>query len=425
MKKPFYGWIIVGIAFWIMSIDYAIWYGFPLFYVEILNGFGWLRAETALIYSIGAVVYGVGSAIGGALLDRFGPRKTITLSAAITAVGLTGCSLVSKIWHFFLFWGGLVSFGISTAGFVPLIALVSKWFTRRRAAAVGIAQAGGRESFVMTPLIQMLILSLGWRGTYLALAAAAAILMIIPAQFLRHSPEEMGLFPDGENAPEDGPDTQVADRAVIDQEWVKTDWTLGKGLKQFRFWMLFLTLFAIGIGYGIVLTHHVAFMVDIGFTAMFASLILLLYGIFCMAGRLSGFLSDILGREATYALGCGGVILGFLMLLLARDTSDGWALCIYGICFGFFSGIVSPTFAASAADIFMGKHFGAILGFLNLGYGLGNSLGAWFGGHDFDVSGSYTIAFITAMAMLATAGSFLWLSSPRKIRLVGGKVPRG
>ena len=71
MKRIFYGWIIVGISFWIMSIDYAIWYAFPLFYVEILREFDWTRAETAFIYSIGAVVYGVGSAVGGMLLaDR-------------------------------------------------------------------------------------------------------------------------------------------------------------------------------------------------------------------------------------------------------------------------------------------------------------------------------------------------------------------
>ena len=144
MKKIYYGWIIVGISFWIMSIDYAIWYAFPLFYVEILNEFGWTRAETALIYSLGAIVYGVGSAVGGMLFDKFGPKKTITFAAVVMAVGLAGCSQVAKIWHFFLFWGGMTSFGVCTAGFVPNVALVSKWFIRRRATAVGIAMAGGR-----------------------------------------------------------------------------------------------------------------------------------------------------------------------------------------------------------------------------------------------------------------------------------------
>ena len=436
MKRIYYGWVVVGISFWIMSIDYAIWYAFPLFYVEILKEFDWTRAQTALIYSIGAIVYGIGSAVGGVLLDRFGPRKTITLAAAVMAVGLIGCNRVSHIWHFYIFWGGMVSLGVSTAGFVPLVALVSKWFTRRRATAVGIAQAGGRESFLMTPLIQLLILALGWRTSLLALAAAAAVLLIIPAQFLRHSPEDMGLLPDGDDPPsgddvkdgikasgkEPGSNRNTVDSVIVDTEWVRRDWTLRNGLRQYRFWALFAALFSIGLGYGIVMTHQVAFMVDIGFTAMFASLMLLLYGIFCMGGRLSGFLSDILGREVTYTMGCGGVIISFLLLILAGDTSHAWMLYIYAVCFGFFSGIISPAYAATAADIFIGKHFGAILGAINMGYGFGNSLGAWLGGYIFDTLGSYSLAFAIAIGTMVSASIFIWISSPRKIRLVDGRL---
>ena len=86
--KIFYGWVIVFITFFIMSIVYAIWYSFPLFYVPILDEFGWSRAETALIFSLGSITYGIGSAIAGALLDRFGPRKTFTVGAVFMVIGL-------------------------------------------------------------------------------------------------------------------------------------------------------------------------------------------------------------------------------------------------------------------------------------------------------------------------------------------------
>jgi MFS family permease len=270
----------------------------------------------------------------------------------------------------------------------------------------------------------MLIIALGWRATYLALAAAAVVFIIMPAQFLIHSPQDMGLLPDGDPAPEEGEekDRQAADRTIVNTVWTGTDWTLRNGIKQYRFWTLFFTLFSIGIGYGIVMTHQVALMVDIGFTAMFASMMLLLYGLFCMAGRFCGFLSDILGREATYTLGCAGVTASYGMIILARGPSDAWMLYVYAICFGFFSGINSPTYAAAVADIFIGNHFGAILGFINVGFGFGNSIGAWLGGYLFDLTGSYDVAVIASMVMVAAACTFLWMSSPRKIRISGAKV---
>ena len=61
-----------------------------------------------------------------------------------------------------------------------------------------VAQAGGRESFIYTPLIQSVILGFGWRNTYLALAAVSAVFIIGLAQFLRHLPKDMGLLPEEE-----------------------------------------------------------------------------------------------------------------------------------------------------------------------------------------------------------------------------------
>ena len=424
-KRIFYGWIIVGIAFLIMSITYAIWYSFPVFYVPILETFGWSRADTALICSIGSIVYGFGSAIGGIALDRVGPKKSYTFATVILALGLVGCSRATEIWQFFFFWGVLASLGIAMVGFVPCVAIVSNWFNRRRAAAIGIAQAGGRESFLMTPLVQYFIQSLGWRPTYLVLAASAMFFIGGPAQFLRYSPKEMGLLPDGDEGDEEGlnPGPKKTTRYIVDKEWVATDWTLTRGLKEYRFWCLFGTLFFMAFGYGVAMTHQVVFVVDIGFTAMFASFLFLVYGVMSMAGRFCGFFSDIIGREPTYALGCGGIAIGFLMLIIVRDTTGAWMLYVYAGFFGFFSGLNSPTYASAAADIFEGKHFGAILGFANIGYGLGNSLGAWLGGYIFDMFGNYIPAFIIAIMMLGVGCILLWIASPRKIRLTGTRLP--
>ena len=422
-EKVFYGWIIVGIAFLIMSVAYAVYFSFPIFYVPILTEFGWSRAGTALIFSIGYIVYGFGSAMGGAVLDRFGPSKSFTIATVVMAIGLVGCSKASEIWQFYLFWGGFVALGVAMVGFVPCIALISNWFNYRRATAIGIAQAGGRECFIVTPLIQYAVLTLGWRSTFLVLTAAAVVLIIGSTQFLQHSPKDMGLLPDGE--PGAGGKKKTVDRRknryTVDREWTAINWTLLRGLKEYRFWALFGTLGAIGTGYGVAMTHQIAFVVDVGFTAMFASFLLLIFGILSMVGRFCGFISDYIGREPAFTIGCCGVVVSLMMLLLTKDTSRVWMLYVYAICFGFFSGLNSPSYASSAADIFEGKHFGAILGATNIGYGFGNSLGAWFGGYAFDKFGSYFSAFVISIIMMIAACGLLWISSPRKIKQPGSK----
>jgi len=56
-------------------------------------------------------------------------------------------------------------------------------------------------------------------------------------------------------------------------------------------------------------------------------------------------------------------------------------------------------------------------------YGLGVAVGAWVGGFLFEIAGSYKYAFALAMLMTGFATIFMWISSPRKIRVVGRKIP--
>ena len=151
---------------------------------------------------------------------------------------------------------------------------------------------------------------------------------------------------------------------------------------------------------------------------MFASYLMLLFGIAGMAGRFCAFIADIIGREPTYTLGSIGVMFSFIMLLLARDPSSAWMLYVFTICFGLFSSLNGPTLVTAEADVFQGNHLGAIIGFVNIGYGSGNAIGRWFGGYVFDTFGNYVPAFITAITMMASAGICMWIASPRKIRVV-------
>ncbi len=65
-RFPFYyGWVIVTVSFITLMVVYGVWWSFPAFYVNILNEFGWSRGGTATIFTVGSVVYGLGSLAAG------------------------------------------------------------------------------------------------------------------------------------------------------------------------------------------------------------------------------------------------------------------------------------------------------------------------------------------------------------------------
>ena len=83
----YYGWVIVAIGFAAMAIAYGVRNSFCVFYIPILKEFGWSRASTAGIFSINVIVYGVFSPFAGFLMDRFGPRKILSIGVILLALG--------------------------------------------------------------------------------------------------------------------------------------------------------------------------------------------------------------------------------------------------------------------------------------------------------------------------------------------------
>lgn len=86
-----------------------------------------------------------------------------------------------------------------------------------------------------------------------------------------------------------------------------------------------------------------------------------------------------------------------------------------------------PGHHASHSDgrRFGGRHLGAILGALEIGWGLGGFARAWFGGYWHDRWGRYHGAFLITIGVCLLGCVTLWLASPRKFRrgLALGLVP--
>ncbi|MBI4215794.1 MAG: MFS transporter [Chloroflexi bacterium] len=418
--------MVLAIAAVTVTFAYGIRMSFAVFYGAILDEFGWSRAETALAFSLNLLVYGLSSPLVGALVDRFGPRRVIPLGAVVLGLGLVLSSRMNSLWEFNLFYGLLTAFGINALGFVPHNAFLQNWFFKRRGLALGLMAAGAGVGFVMAAVAQFLIQTVGWRGAYLALGlAAVAVVVPLVAFFQRTRPQDVGQLPDGLDAvPATGQPQAAAGpgRApglvVVDQKWADTEWTLAKALRTRRLWALFFMFFLMSLQGNMVGAHAVRFWVDVGFTPIFAALIFSLFGLTQVVGNLGGTIVDRIGREPAFTLGTAFVVLSLALLPSLQDPSQVWILYAFATT-GLMAGLGGPATFAACADIFQGKHYGSIYGFITLGFGLGGFLGPWLAGFIFDQTGSYSLAFIIATVVAALSGVAMWLAAPRQIRRPG------
>jgi MFS family permease len=423
----FYGWVIVGISLLAMTVSYGIRTSFPVFFLPILKEFGWSRADTALIYSINIVVYGISAPITGMAIDRLGPQKFMGIGAILLAIATASCSFAKEIWHFCILFGVLVSFGVSANGWVPGATLTSHWFIKRRGAILGILGLGFGFAYMLAFGIEYLIEMIGWRSSFVALGLLAAGLVPLIVIFQRLDPKEKGLLPDGEpkKTSIEGANRITVEALVVDERWASRNWNLSGAIKTYRFWLLFMSfLFLLGVAYSTMATHLVVFAVDQGYSAAFGAFILSFYGLFVAAGYLLGFLSDRFGREIMITAGIMLNILGVLMLILNRGNHTFEFMYAYGVLFGMGNGMACPGLAAALADIFQGVNFGSIMGLVTVGTGIGGAIGPWLGGKIFDMEGTYILVFYSMIVVLIACIVFVWVASPRKVRRVVGKVPK-
>jgi len=417
----YYGWIIVGTALVTMLVAYGIWWSFSMFYVQILREFGWSRGSTATIFTVGSVVYGFGSLAAGALVDRFGPRKLFPFACFLIAAGCLVNFLAQELWHFYLAYGVFIGLGVICAGFVPMTVVLSNWFVRRRGAALGVALIGNVQPPLLAVPIQFLIAAFGWRSSY-AILGAVALFIIAPLTLLlmRTRPRDVNLEPDGLPAGEDAAEKSSRSSRyvikVVNPKWAETDWTLARAIRTRQFWILCAMMAAMGTGAGMIMHHLVPMTMDAGHTATLAALIFSLAGICSIGGRLGGFLSDHWGREAVFTILVVFFILSALSLVVMIQNGQAWPLYFYALAYGIGAGLSSPTFGAGTADLFIGRSFGAILGFINISYGIGQGIGAWAAGAMFDKMGDYTLAMLTTIPLFAAVCLLFWLAGPRKIR---------
>ena len=154
----------------------AIFYSPVLTAPMIVAETGWSLSFTMAGFSIGLLVAGLVSPFIGRSIDRYGGHVVMTAGSLICALGLVGLAYARDPAVYLAVWVVLGA-GLGAALYDPAFATLGRIFgaAARRPITV-LTLAGGFASTVGWPATHLLIVSVGWRGTYLVYAALLALI---------------------------------------------------------------------------------------------------------------------------------------------------------------------------------------------------------------------------------------------------------
>ncbi|MCK4984556.1 MAG: MFS transporter, partial [Desulfobacterales bacterium] len=376
-KEVYYGWIVVAGVFFMVAVSCGSFYSFGVFFVPIMEEFGWTRGVISGVLFVSGITYAVAVPLIGSIADRFGYKWISIVTAGLMGLGFVLGSRVQTVWQMYLFIGFLQGIGACAAIPLPL-SLITNWFVRRQGLALGIASAGiGTGAATLPLMVTSIEIQFGWRTAMFVVGVLILLIYIPIALFVIRLPES-----DYVAAHEGTPQTDTNHISDSDNR----DISLFQALKTSQFWALFGIFGFCILCLGLIITHLVPYARDTGVSPMSAASLLTTMGLCSIAGRLTaGFLSDRIG--AIRVIFCGLFLQGVMILWLSRISSLGM-LYFFAFLFGIAYGGNLVMIPRLTASIFGVKSMGAIFGGLSVGDGLGYAIGPLFAGYIFDVTGS-------------------------------------
>ncbi len=400
LKHLHYGWVMVVIGACILAAYVTIIYTFGIFIIPITMEFNWDRGALSGAFSMYTLIGGFLGIFGGRLSDTYGPRPLATIGGLFIGIGFLLMSQVSSLWQVYLIWGVLFGVGGGSC-YIPVTSTIPRWFAKRRGIAVGITVTGIGLGGVISPtLAQWLISSYDWRQACIILGLITSIIIIPLAQFMKHSPQRVGLKPYGENGTieDKQPSASIVGGLSFKQ-----------AIKTSRFWLFGLILFCFVFAVLVIIVHIAPYAVDIGISAIVAASAVSILAAASVIGRFSlGFISDRIGARRVLTACLVTVTLALIWLLFSKEI---WMLYAFAVVFGVAFGGIVPLQPLVVADLFGLSSLGIIFGTVHFLGTIGGALGAPLAGSIFDVTRSYHLAFLICViiGVLATILSLILL----------------
>jgi MFS family permease len=365
---------------------------FGLFLRPMSLDLGWGREAFSFAIALQNLVWGCAMPFAGAIADRYGAGRVLTAGGLAYGAGLLAMAHSTSPLAFNVAAGLFVGLGLACTGFGVVMAVVARAFPpEKRSVGVGIVGAcGSFGQFAMLPWAQGLISGYGWFTALLFFGFMACVMVPLGAALA------------GRNAAEEESSQSIGA-------------ALTEASQHRGFWLLTGSFFVCGFQTIFVMTHLPAYLVDKGLSPAQGMTALAVIGLFNIAGSygagvLGGRYSKRLLLAWIYAIRA----LAIGIFLAAPLTAAGTYL--FAAVLGFTWLGTVPLTNSLVGQIFGVKYLSTLFSIAFLGHQLGAFVGAWAGGAVFDLTGSYDLVWLTAVALSVIAAALCVPINERALR---------
>ncbi|MFA7414830.1 MAG: MFS transporter [Rhizobium sp.] len=381
-------WLIIVSGSLIAMLTFGPRSAMGFFQLPMLSDTGWDRSTFGLAMALQNLCWGLGQPLFGALADKYGTGRVLTLSGLLYAAGLlTMAHANAPIW---LHIGGGVLMGLAIAAGsfgVVLSAFARNVTPEQRSIAFGIGTAAGSAGmFLFAPLSQGLISTFGWSDS---LVYMGVMMLLVP----------LLAYPLRGNA-----NSGTQSKAQFEQ-------TVAAALKEAfghkSYLLLTSGFFVCGFQVAFITAHFPAYLGDIGIDARYAVIAMALIGFFNVIGSLaSGMIGQRYSKPYFLALIyiARSIAVTAFLLLPQSPTS----VIAFAIVMGLLWLSTVPPTNALVAIMFGTRHLGLLGGLVFLSHQIGSFLGVWMGGYLYDKFGSYDSVWWLGVALGLFAAIVHW-----------------
>ncbi|MBL6952140.1 MAG: MFS transporter [Alphaproteobacteria bacterium] len=371
-----YAYVRLAASLTLMTMGTVGMYAIVVALKPIALEFGASRSSASLAYAATMVGFGLGGIMMGRWSDRVGVMWPCLAGTVFLALGFLLAAQATALWQLYIAQGLLIGLLGNAAVFAPLVADTTLWFHRRRGIAVAIVASGNYlAGVVWPPIVQYYIDASDWRATYTGIGIFCLLAMPPLCLILRRRPVAVLAMDAGE--------TVAATRPLS---------LAPNGLQG----LLCVAGVACCVAMAVPQVHIVAYASDLGLTAQRgAEMLALMLATGIVSRLVFGWISDSIGGLSTLLVGSSLQALT-LFLFMFVDTLTG--LYLMSALFGLSQGGIVPSYAIIVRRYLPPGQTGWRVAMVLSMTLLGMALGGWLAGLLYDLTGSYRLAFINAVA---------------------------
>jgi MFS family permease len=402
--RTFYGWAVLWVSGLIMfGTGPGQSHLIGLFFDPIQAELGLDRTEIALAYGIATLFAAMLLPRMGRLVDKHGPATMLWIIAFGLGLAAIGFSFATG-WIFLAIGFGVLRFLGQGSLMLNCAILTSQWFDKKRGWALGLMTLGFPISIALhPPLTQWLIVTVGWRETWIWLGLMTWVLLIPTALlFLHNRPEDVGLRPDGEAALEAGETAPPV-----------TGFTKAEALRMPVFYLLVGGLFSMSMLVTCLHVEYTGILKAHGLDPQTAASMFTVTGI--TAAIMMPIVGRLLDRWPTKWMYFGGLWVQSLSLVSIIMVDSVPSAVLFAMIFG-LNNAITVTYVSFLWPRYFGrKHLGSIQGTGQMIVIFGASIGPLPVGWALDNWGEYD-AMLQILVLLPIAISVLvavFMSHPK------------